>query len=153
MVYHTALAISRTQDIEQLLNRILELTFQCIEADRGCIMLVHPESKQLEPKARRTREGIRDERISISKTILDYVLQHNEGVLTSDARQDQRWDSAASIVQAGIREAICVPMQGRYDVVGVLCLRPSGWRPSARRWPRCRIISRIFCRGSAGGAI
>jgi signal transduction histidine kinase len=125
MVYNTALAISHTLDIDQLLNRILELIFQSIEADRGCIMLLHPESKQLEPKARRTRQGIRDERISISKTILDYVLQQNEGVLTSDARQDQRWNSAASIVQAGIREAICVPMQGRYDVVGVIYLDTS----------------------------
>ena len=27
---------------------------------------------------------------------------------------------AASILQQGVREAICVPMQGRYDVVGVI---------------------------------
>ena len=38
----------------------------------------------------------------------------------SDARGDQRWDPAASIVQSGVREAICVPMQGRYRVVGVI---------------------------------
>ncbi len=56
---------------------------------------------------------------------MDYVLQHNEGVLTSDAREDQRWDHAASIVQMGIREAICVPMQGRYDVVGVISIDTS----------------------------
>ena len=47
-------------------------------------------------------------------------MQHKEGVLTSDAREDQRWDTAASILQQGVREAICVPMQGRYDVVGVI---------------------------------
>jgi len=46
-------------------------------------------------------------------------------VLTSDAREDQRWDHAASIVQMGIREAICVPMQGRYDVVGVIYIDTS----------------------------
>ena len=58
--------------------------------------------------------------MNISQTILDYVMQHKEGVLTSDAREDQRWDTAASILQQGVREAICVPMQGRYDVVGVI---------------------------------
>jgi signal transduction histidine kinase len=41
-------------------------------------------------------------------------------VLTSDARRDGRWNSAGSIVRMGVREAICVPMQGRYDVVGVI---------------------------------
>ena len=73
------------------------------------------------PKVRRHRRGVQsDERITISKTILDYVVERNEGVLTSNARDDDRWDAAQSIVRMGIREAICVPMQGRYDVVGVI---------------------------------
>jgi len=51
---------------------------------------------------------------------LDYVTSHKEGVLTSNAREDSRWDTGESILQSGIREAICVPMQGRYDVVGAI---------------------------------
>jgi len=126
VMYNTALAASHTLDIDQLLSRIMELIFESVEADRGCVMLVDPESRQLEPKVRRVRgqpagRAPRDApRITISKTILDYVIGRNEGVLTSDARQDQRWTPAASILQAGTREAICVPMQGRYDVVGVI---------------------------------
>ncbi|HMP07744.1 MAG TPA: GAF domain-containing protein, partial [Lacipirellulaceae bacterium] len=67
------------------------------------------------------RRGLRsDEKISISKTILDYVVEKNEGVLTSNARDDSRWDPAQSIVSLGVREAICVPMQGRYELVGAI---------------------------------
>jgi len=126
VMYRTALAVSHTLDIDQLLQRIMELIFEWVEADRGCIMLMDPETKTLQPKVRRTRKGIRaDERISISKTILDYVAERNEGVLTSDARQDDRWNPAGSIVQMGVREAICVPMQGRYDVVGAIYIDTS----------------------------
>ena len=60
-------------------------------------------------------------------------------MLTSDARQDDRWNPAASIVQMGIREAICVPMQGRYDVVGVIYIdtstTPAGGDPQGRGQP------------------
>ena len=68
------------------------------------------------------------------------MIERNEGVLTSDARQDDRWSPAASIVQMGVREAICVPMQGRYDVVGVIYIDtstspqqidPAGRRPTS----------------------
>ena len=52
-------------------------------------------------------------------------MQRCEGVLTSDARQDDRFDTAASIVHSGVREAICVPMQGRYDVVGLIYIDTS----------------------------
>ncbi len=126
VMYRTALAVSHTLDIDQLLQRIMELIFEWVEADRGCIMLMDPGTKNLRPKVRHTRKGIRaDERITISKTILDYVTERNEGVLTSDARQDDRWDPAGSIMQMGVREAICVPMQGRYDVVGVIYIDTS----------------------------
>jgi two-component system NtrC family sensor kinase len=126
VMYHTALAVSHTLDIDQLLQRIMQLIFEWVEADRGCIMLVNPETKDLEPKVHRSRQGVRGgNKITISKTILDYVMERNEGVLTSDARQDDRWNPAASILQMGIREAICVPMQGRYDVVGVIYIDTS----------------------------
>jgi signal transduction histidine kinase len=121
VMYRTALAVSHTLDIDQLLNRIMDLIFEWVEADRGCLMLVDPASKKLEPRVRRTRKGLQPgDPITISQTILDYVIERNEGVLTSDARQDDRFSPAASILKLGVREAICVPMQGRYDVVGVI---------------------------------
>lgn len=126
IMYRTALAVSHTLDIDQLLSRIMDMIFDWVDADRGCIMLKAEDGVQLEPRVRRHRRGLRtDDRITISKTILDYVVEHNEGVLTSNARDDGRWNPAQSIVKMGVREAICVPMQGRYGVVGVIYIDTS----------------------------
>ena len=122
IMYRTALAVSHTLDINQLLHRIMEMIFEWVEADRGCVVLVDPETDQLCPQVVRLRQEPSDSRdkLALSRTILDYVMQHNEGVLTSNAREDDRWDAGGSIVTMGVREAICVPMQGRYGVVGVI---------------------------------
>ncbi len=121
IMYRTALAVSHTLDINQLLTRILDLIFEWVEADRGVVMLVNQETGEVEPAASQNRKGTRgEERLAISRTILDFVMQSKEGVLTSDAKDDQRWDPGLSIVTAGVREAICVPMQGRYGIVGVI---------------------------------
>jgi signal transduction histidine kinase len=121
IMYRTALAVSHTLDINQLLARILDLIFEWVEADRGVVMLVNQETGEVEPAASQNRKGTRGEaKLSISRTILDFVMQRKEGVLTSDAKDDQRWDPGLSIVTAGVREAICVPMQGRYGIVGVI---------------------------------
>lgn len=121
VMYRTALAVSHTLDIDQLLHRIMELIFEWVEADRGCVMLVDQESDQLTPKATRNRQGVdHTQNIEISRTILDYVMERKEGVVTSDARDDARWEAGRSIVKLGVREAICVPMQGRYGIVGVI---------------------------------
>ncbi len=124
VMYLTAIAVGRTDDLDQVLARILRLVFDWVEADRGCVMLRDNESSQLQPAARCDREGmnatLRQGPISISRTILDYVMQRKEGVRTSDATDDSRFDAAVSIVQAGVREALCVPLQGRYGIVGAL---------------------------------
>jgi two-component system NtrC family sensor kinase len=120
VMYRTALAVSHTLDIDELLGRVLELVFEWVAADRGCIMLIDPETKQLRIKARRDRHVGPTTSMAISRTILDYVLDRREGVLTSDAQDDDRFSSGNSVVRTGVREAICVPLQGRYDIVGVI---------------------------------
>ena len=126
IMYRTALAVSHTLDIDQLLGRIMDMIFDWVDSDRGCIMLKDEESGHLVPKVRRHRRGLQtDDHITISKTILDYVVERSEGVLTSNAREDDRWDPAQSIVKMGVREAICVPMQGRYNVVGAIYIDTS----------------------------
>ena len=121
VMYRTALAVSHTLDIDQLLLRIMELIFEWVEADRGCIMLMDSETDLLRPAVRYNRHDTgTGDKLSISQTILDYVVDNDEGVLTTDAQEDNRFDAAGSIIKMGVREAICVPMQGRYGVVGVI---------------------------------
>lgn len=122
IIYDTALAVSRTLDIDQLLDYLLGLIFNWVEADRACIVLIDTQTKLPEAKAQRIREGKYgvDESITISRTILEYVLNNREGVLTSDAQDDQRWSPEGSIINSGVNEAICVPMQGRYGIVGAI---------------------------------
>lgn len=121
VMYRTALAVSHTMDIDQLLDKIMELIFEWVEADRGCVMLFDRENNELDVKVRRDRQSNSNASLmSISQTILDYVMAKQEGVLTSDAREDQRFDAAGSIISTGVREAICVPMQGRYGNVGIV---------------------------------
>ena len=43
--------------IDQLLNRIMQMIFEWVEADRGCIMLLDEQSKALSPKVRHHRQG------------------------------------------------------------------------------------------------
>lgn len=120
VMYETTLAVRHTLDIPQLLQQILKIVFESIEADRGCILLIN-ENNKLEPKASRTSDGTDLKgNIQISGTIVDYVMKRGQAILSSDARDDSRWNPAASILKQNIVEAICVPMQGRHNMVGLI---------------------------------
>ena len=115
-------AVSPTASLDQLLKRILDLTIDAVGADRGCILLNDPAgSQKLVPQALcYRRQADKSGKMPVSRTIVDYVLRRGQGVRTSDARRDRRFERGESIVQAGIREAMCVPMQGRLDMIGVI---------------------------------
>ncbi len=142
VLYEATQLISHTLDVNQLLERILDLVFRAVQADRGCIMLrsasplqegygAGPDpgpgsSSEFEPMAVRWRDSAgTEEKIPISRTIVDYVLKERKGILVSDALRDERFAAVQSIVRSGIREVICVPMKGRHQTLGVLYLDTS----------------------------
>lgn len=122
VIYQVGQAITRTLDIDEMMRQVLDLIFQWIECDNGCVMLFDEVTGHLTPAYRRNRKtnASTQRPLEISKTILDHVLANREGVLTSNAQDDERWTGAGSIVSLGIHEAMCVPMQGRYGVVGAI---------------------------------
>jgi signal transduction histidine kinase/pSer/pThr/pTyr-binding forkhead associated (FHA) protein len=123
VMYETTQAVSHILDLDQLLDRILELIFNSIPADHGCVMLRNPDSGEFDPKAVRFRDGVsRQEKMTVSRTIMDWVLREKQGVLISDAARDTRFATGNSITRFNIREVICVPMKGRHETHGVLFL-------------------------------
>ena len=122
VLYRIAEEVARpSSSLEQSLQRTLDLTVSAVFADRGCVLLSDPQSGEIQPQVTSQRvAGIPGARMPISRTIVDYVLKTCQGVRTTDAQHDSRFDPTDSIFQAGIREAMCVPMQGRHQLMGVI---------------------------------
>lgn len=113
-------AVRPSVPIDQLLQRILDLTVDAVGAERGCVLSIDSQTREIAPLAVSTQTAVSPTKMPVSRSIVDYVLNSRQGVQTTDAQHDSRFDTAQSIVQAGIREAMCVPMQGRHDLLGVI---------------------------------
>lgn len=125
LLYQVAEHLVRpVHDLETLLQTVLSLTLDTIKADRGCILLRESGGGELQPIVfhRRGQTSDHEEHMPISRTITGYVLKHGKAVRTSDALHDTRFDGGNSIVSSGIREAICAPMRGQEELIGVVYL-------------------------------
>lgn len=125
LLYHVAEElVTPVNSLEVLLQRILELTLNAVKADRGCVLLKDPVGVDLTVIAfsRRGSSVSESPQMPVSRSITDYVLRYGTAVRTSDASLDNRFQTGQSIVTAGIREAICAPMRGRSDLLGVFYL-------------------------------
>ncbi len=112
-------------DEDELLNKILDRLFEVFpETNRGFIILRDPDTERLTQRASRMvkTKGPDDEKLQISETILDYVLEQKKGVLISDAMSDERLPTSQSILDFEMRSVMCVPLKYEDEVLGFMQL-------------------------------
>jgi signal transduction histidine kinase len=68
----------------------------------------------------RLPSGEKQAPICVSRTIINYVMKRGEGVLTTNAMQDQRFEQGESVQDFGIRSAIAVPIKSRNEILGII---------------------------------
>lgn len=108
---------------DELLEQVMDVIFTHFEADRGFILLAeHDNDKALPAVVRYTNQAPDEQNgpITVSKTIVRYVLSKQVGVLSSNAMSDQRFKAGDSVRAYGIRSAMCVPMRFKDRMFGVI---------------------------------
>ncbi|MGD8372446.1 MAG: ATP-binding protein [Syntrophobacterales bacterium] len=126
-MYRINRLVSSIFDLDVLLNKLLDETFATVRAERAFILLIDPNSDQLEIKASRwqDKEGL-DHEVSISQNIISHVLKKKESVLIADAMADSKFGLADSVVLHKIRSAMCSPLRGRTRIVGIIHVDTTG---------------------------
>lgn len=105
----------------QLTQRVLDLVFEEVPADRGFILLHDEKSGKFEMEAIRALDE-KEDRVRAGRNIIEHVVQKKEGVLCSNAMSDSRFarPDDTSIKAIGLSSVICVPMIAHERVIGVL---------------------------------
>ena len=108
--------------VEEVLQQVMDIVFDHVPADRGFLMLrVDSGSSELVPMVVKHRDPSGGEdRITISKTIADTVMNDRVAILTSDAMVDPRFGAGDSIRFHGIRSAMCAPLWNEDQVIGIV---------------------------------
>ena len=121
-LYHVSFSIYTIRNIDRLLNRVLELIFKAIPAERGVILLFDPKSSSLQPRASYLKDSQDKDQIKISSTIVNEAYRENTALLIRDALTDKRFDTKKSILRESIRSAMCIPLSTQKKNFGVIYL-------------------------------
>ena len=113
ILYEISRELNGIQDFKALLDRIMDLIFQVIDADFGFLILTGGmQGDELIPMVVKYKdESLKAMgQIRASRTIINRVIHDKVALLTSNAMDDSRLDSAKSVFIQQIRSAMCVPL-------------------------------------------
>ena len=118
LLLEVSTALSRAVETDALLEKIVEFTFQILDADLVAVLLAD-EQGELVPKVARERGGGAATR-AVPQSIARTAVDQKVGVLSDDAPQDQRFGGDSVLMQK-VRSTMCAPMVGGEGaVLGVL---------------------------------
>lgn len=112
--------LSRQQETDQLLEKVVDITFKVMDVDRVSVLMVEAGSGELIPRMFRNRlgdgagggAGTRHVPRSIAQRAVDERL----AILTDNAATDERF-KGKSILMQSVRSAMCAPLMGSEGTV------------------------------------
>ena len=112
---------------DQFLQRVMDIVFEEVPAERGVILVRDEETDELIPEVvrfrnRKARADAARNAITASRTIVNHVINTHEGVLVADPVSDERFSNGKSVQQLAMRSVICAPIKAREQVLGVIHL-------------------------------
>ena len=122
MMCETALATSLHTEMDLLIERLMDLVFSWITADRACVILKDTSTGEWVVKSTRQRSTSEAGHVEfvVYPAVLDYVLEKEEGIFSPNQKQDPRLASGAGQVEAEELAVICVPIRGRNEISGMI---------------------------------
>jgi serine phosphatase RsbU (regulator of sigma subunit) len=114
-------ALGAHKPLQELLEDILGLVADILPMDQCVIMLRGDGDAALETRAARIQGQWRGGReIQVSRTIVSMAYDQHLSVLFSDSAPNPGFANNQSIIDKGIRSALCVPIGDDEEVIGVL---------------------------------
>ena len=120
---NSAIAITGSLDLHEVLQRILQQTSQALQVDTVSLALIEPHTHELVFKASTGKQSdkVIGIRLKIGQGIAGWVAQHGEGAIVNDVQHDKRFYDGVDLQTGFKSKAIaCAPMYWRGEVIGVL---------------------------------
>ncbi|MFA5909659.1 MAG: HD domain-containing phosphohydrolase [Vicinamibacterales bacterium] len=122
MLHKVSDLLSRASSVEALFDSILSAILEVSGGDRAAILMRPPGSDtgDVSMVAVRTKDGGASGAVTLSRTVVNDVLEKGISAYTDDALADERYVGGESIVQQRIRSVMCAPMRTTDAILGVL---------------------------------
>ncbi len=109
-----------SQNIDDSFQKLGDLIFKFVHPEKIFIFYYDEKQNDIHLKYTYSLPGQKDDIVNISKTIALKAIHEKVAILSSNTRNDSRFDSSKSIFIYGITSAISVPIWAKDSIYGLL---------------------------------
>ncbi len=119
-LYEIVKIINSTLNLEEVLNRVLDVCVRRLRAERGMIILLDPLTGALRTRVVRNIKDGEGESKRSPQSIVKEVIQSGQSVISADALADQRFHESESVIAENILSILCAPVIIKERIAGAI---------------------------------
>jgi len=120
-LYEIVKIINSSLNLEEVLNRVLDLAVRRLRAERGMLLLFDTITGALRTRvARNIKEGSEGESKRSPQSIIKEVIASGQSIMSADARADDRFVESESVIAENILSILCVPLVIKDRIAGAI---------------------------------
>ncbi len=121
-LYAVSSQLGSSLDLTEVLNQVMDAIIQLTGAERGFLMLLDEATGGLETAVARNvdQTSIDGHEGKISRTVVRRAIATEEGVLTNNAQEDDRFSGQESVIGYQLRSIMCAPLRARNQILGAV---------------------------------
>ncbi|MBS1796709.1 MAG: sigma 54-interacting transcriptional regulator [Acidobacteria bacterium] len=118
--------INAINDSLKLQNELLRNISEALPATRIAILLIEDQSNEIISKCTWTIDENRSKKITISRTVVNQVMDEGVSLLCQDIKTEERISHAESLIASQIISILCVPITAFDKTLGVIYAETDG---------------------------
>jgi len=121
-LYRVSQSLGLTLNLDEVLNQVMDAIIELTGAERGFLTLLEHLTGELRLRAARNmeRETLQSEDMEVSRTVIQSVIDTDQGVVTTDAQTDPRFAGQESVVFHSLKSIMCAPLRANGQIIGVI---------------------------------
>ncbi len=115
-------AVNSTLDLDEVLNRAMDVIVQVTRAERGFLMLTDPATGELVFQVARNmdRDVIARPNFQVSRSVIERVAKDRQPIITTDAQRDPRFAAVDSVISLNLHSILCHPLVVKERIIGIV---------------------------------
>jgi len=119
-LYEVVKIINSSLNLNDVLNRVLDLAIRRLRAERGMILLLDTITSALRTRVVRNINEADGGSKRSPQSIVKEVIQTGQMIMSADARADERFIESESVIAENILSILCVPLIIKERIAGAI---------------------------------
>lgn len=119
-IHHLSLQLLEARQLDELFETLIDSVVELTDAAKGLLLLAEDGDFAVRVARHVDAGTLTDDEHRLSDSVLQWVAEHHEPIVVADARNDEQFHNAQSVIDLQLSSVMCAPLLDDGQLLGAV---------------------------------